>query len=160
MGLTGGQTHDDVQGIDVGDARAAVEPFELGALHRYEPALISGWAAEEPSLSLGDCRRLAHAEGLQTVGQELTAFMPGDSSRNVQHSTRLIDEVTDLVLLPLWVFSARYAEDKPPVRILVNGQTGDVHGRVPISWVKVSIAVALGLAVIGSIAAFIVMSQS
>jgi DNA-directed RNA polymerase subunit RPC12/RpoP len=133
----------------------SVEPFELGALHRYAPALISGWPAEEPSLSLDDCRRAARAEGVDSVGAELARFMPGDSSRNIRHSTRLIDEVTDLVLLPLWVFSARYAEDKPPVRVLVNGQTGEVSGRVPISWVKVTIAVVLGIAVVGSAVALL-----
>ena len=136
-----------------------VEPFEYGALHRYEPALISGWPAEEPSLSLEDCRRLAHAEGMEAVGRELGLFMPGDSSRNIRHSTRLRDEVTDLVLLPLWVFSARYAEDKPPLRVLVNGQTGEVHGKVPISWVKVTIAIVLGLGAIASVIALIAASS-
>ena len=137
-----------------------VEPFEFGALHRYDPALISGWAAEEPSLSLEKCRRLAQAESLEEIGRGLGEFMPGDSSRNVRHSTRLVDEVTDLVLLPLWVFSARYAEDAPPVRVLVNGQTGEVNGRVPLSWLKITTAVVLGLAILGSVAALIAMNAS
>lgn len=136
-----------------------IEPFELGALHRYDPALISGWPAEEPSLNLDDCRTAARAEGLASVGTEITSFMPGDTCRDVQHSTRLRDEATDLVLLPLWVFSARYAGDKPPVRVLVNGQTGKIHGRVPISWAKVAIAIALGLAAIGSIVALIAVGN-
>jgi len=39
----------------------AIEPFDLRALGRYEPALLSGWLAEEPSLSASACRRCACA---------------------------------------------------------------------------------------------------
>jgi hypothetical protein len=40
-------------------------------------------------------------------------------------------------LLPVWVFAIRYDERKPPIRILVNGQTGKVGGKIPTSWAKV-----------------------
>ena len=56
------------------------------------------------------------------------------------------------MLLPVWSFAVRYAEDRAPVQILVNGQTGRVGGKVPISAIKVTIAVLFGLAVVGGIA--------
>jgi len=127
----------------------AVEPFDLRALRRYTPAVLSGWIAEEPSVSKDDCFGLAHDESVEKVGDALGKFMPGDSYRDLNYRTTVRDEVIDLVLLPIWVFAARYAEDKPPVRILVNGQTGEVQGRVPLSKMKITVAI---LCLVGAIA--------
>jgi hypothetical protein len=85
-------------------------------------------------------------------------FMPGDSHTGLQFNTSLSREVIDLVLLPVWSCALRYAEDRPPVQILVNGQTGRVGGNVPISTIKVTIAVLIGLAVVGGIALAIASS--
>ena len=42
--------------------------------------------------------------------------------------------------------------NQPPVQILVNGQTGRVGGKVPISPVKVTIAVVIVLLIILAVA--------
>ena len=131
------------------DALEAVEPFDLRALRRYDPSFISGWLAEDPSRSKDDCFHLSHDESVEKVGHMLHDFMPGDSHRDLQFETHLSQEVIDLVLLPVWSFAVRYAENQPPVQILVNGQTGRVGGKVPISAIKVTIAVMVGLVVVG-----------
>jgi len=132
-------------------ALEAVEPFDLRALRRYEPSFISGWLAEDPSRSKQDCFQLSHDESVAKVGAMLAGFMPGDSHKSLQFETHLSREVIDLVLLPVWSFAIRYDESRPPVQILVNGQTGRVGGKVPISAIKVTIAVLLGVAVVGGI---------
>ncbi len=124
-----------------------LEPFDLRALARYEPALVAGWVAEEPSLSYEECLRLARAETLTRVKQRLAEFMPGDSHQNLQHQTRLEAESLDVCLVPVWVLAARYAPDKPPLRVVVNGQSGEVYGEVPVSLVKVLLTV--GVLVLG-----------
>ncbi len=126
----------------------ALEPFDLRALARYTPALISGWMAEEPSLTLEECRALARREAVDRVGVKLTRFMPGDSYRELQHQARLEWEALDVCLLPVWVLAVKYAEDAPPLRVLVNGQTGAVHGKAPISPWKVLAAVVFVLALL------------
>ena len=140
-------------------ALEAIEPFDLRALRRYEPSFISGWLAEDPSRSREGCFRLSHDESVEKVEQLLHDFMPGDSHRDLQFETQLSREVIDLVLLPVWSFAVRYAEDRPPVQILVNGQTGRVGGKVPISAIKVTIAVLLGLTVVGGFALAIASSH-
>lgn len=129
----------------------ALEPFDLRVLARFEPALVAGWVAEEPSLSRDECLRLAREEALARVGRRLEAFMPGDSHRELKHDTRLGLESLDVCLVPVWVLAARYDPEKPPLRVVVNGQSGEVYGNAPISWVKVLLTVlavaALGLLV-------------
>jgi DNA-directed RNA polymerase subunit RPC12/RpoP len=115
----------------------AIEPFDLGGLRRYTPAMVSGWISEEPSLSREACLQLGRSESTSVVGRLLHQFMPGDSHLDLRHTTTLHDESLDLALLPVWVFAIRYDERKPPIRILVNGQTGKVSGKIPTSWAKV-----------------------
>ena len=129
----------------------AIEPFDLRALRRYDPALLAGWIGEEPSLTLDECFQLAHDEAVAGVGERLADFMPGDSHDDLSHRTELRDEHIDLVLLPVWVFAARYDPAKPPVRLVVNGQSGEIHGKVPLSAPRVVLAVVLGVLVLAAI---------
>jgi hypothetical protein len=127
------------------DEVEAIEPFDLGALRRYSPALISGWLSEEPSKTREECLELARSESRSAVGRLLRRFMPGDGCHDLSFETDLRDEAIDLTLVPVWVFAIRYHREKPPVRILVNGQNGKVFGKIPFSWAKVG-WVAAGVA--------------
>ena len=130
------------------DELEAIEPFDLRALTRYEPALLSGWMAEEPTVSPDDCLTNAHAEGVRMIGRKLNAFLPGDSHHALEHRTELTHEEVALCLLPIWVFAVRYHPERPIVRILVNGQTGQVGGRVPRSPLKIGLTVLFFVALI------------
>jgi len=127
------------------DELESAEPYNLEGLKKYSPGLVAGWSAEEPTLSHDECLALARGESTGKVGRLLREFMPGDSVRGLDYETGFESESADLTLLPLWVFAVRYAADRPPVRVLVNGQTGEVWGEVPISWRKVAIVVAAAL---------------
>lgn len=126
----------------------AVEPFDLRALRRYDPAMVSGWTSEEPSLGQQECLELGRQEAQASLEHELRRFMPGDTHRGLRYQPSLQDEVLDLVLLPLWIFAVRYDTAKEPVRIVVNGQTGKVAGKVPLSPIKIGLAIALLLALV------------
>lgn len=125
-----------------------VEPYDLRALHRYTPALISGWPAEEPSLEPNAVWSTARAEAMQHVHQYLRLFMPGDSLRNLQHNTQLSYESLDMLLLPLWVLPIRTAPGEPPLRLLVNGQTGRIYGPAPFAWGRLAMVVGAILCLI------------
>ena len=131
----------------------AIEPFDLRALHRFTPKVISGWLAEEPTLKLAECAQLARQEAVDAVSQMLGPFMPGDHHRDLSFSVRLEQEHLALALLPVWVLAVRYREDKPLVRLLVNGQTGKVHGKPPVSALKITALVLLVLGLIGGLIA-------
>ncbi len=130
-------------------ALEAVEPFDLRALRRYSDAFIAGWIAEDPSRGQQECFQFAHDETMAKIGQRLQRFMPGDSHRNLQYDIHLSNEVIDLVLLPVWSYAIRYADDRPPVQVLVNGQTGRIGGKVPVSAAKVAAVAIAAVVVIG-----------
>ena len=130
---------------------AAIEPFDLRALKRYSGAMIAGWLAEEPSLSPDQCLGLARDEAHGEIAQRLNHFMPGDTHRDLRIDMRLYQENLELVLLPIWVFALRYDPQKPPLRILINGQSGKVNGPAPLSTLKIVLAILAA----ASIAAFI-----
>jgi hypothetical protein len=132
-----------------------VEPFDYRGLRRYAPGLLSGWIAEDPTMTVEECVALARAETLQVVGQALGGFMPGDSHRELAYQTNLERETIDLVHVPLWVLAVRHDPQKPPVRVLVNGQTARVWGKAPLSWVKIVLAVVGVLAPIVAVVIWI-----
>lgn len=136
----------------------AVEPYDLVQMRRFSPALLSGWIAEEPSLHPQECMQLARSEAQSHVGKRLDAFMPGDSHRNLQFETRLENEAADLVHVPMWVLAARHDPQKPPVRILVNGQSGKVVGTAPLAWLRIVLVTLLVLAVIAGLVVWAVNS--
>lgn len=127
----------------------ALEPFDLRQLTRFAPALVSGWVAEEPSLTVEASRARAHEELLARRTARLERFLPGDSHRSLEHETQVSWETLDVCLLPVWVLAVRYAPDAEPLRVLVNGQTGEVHGEAPVSVWKVLLAVLVVLVALG-----------
>jgi hypothetical protein len=128
-----------------------IEPFDLRALRRYHDAIVAGWITEGPSLSQQQCLQQARDEVSSLLDKQLAAFLPGDSHRELSFSTRFHNEALVVCLLPVWVLALRHDPRKPPLRFLVNGQTGKVYGQVPVSWVKVVLAVLLGLLLAGGL---------
>jgi hypothetical protein len=126
----------------------SVEPFDLRGLRRYDPAVVSGWIAEEATLSRQEGHDLARAEAMQFIEGRIRDFLPGDTSQLKQFETQFSAEDTDLVLLPIWVFAARYGPEQKSLRILINGQTGEIQGEVPKSPLKIAAGVLGGLALL------------
>lgn len=116
------------------DALESIEPFDMRALRRFSPKLVSGWLAEEPSMDPSHCMQLARQEAVAAIGRRLSAHMPGDSHRNLRYQTTMRHEDLELVLVPVWILAIRYDPEKAPVRLLINGQTGKVNGTPPRSW--------------------------
>jgi hypothetical protein len=129
---------------------AAIEPYDMRLLRIYDPAVITGWIAEEFSRDATECIATSRTEANDDIGRRLRRFMPGDSHSDLEWRTRVNWESLEPILLPIWVFAVSYREDKPPLRVVINGQTGRVAGKVPLSWWKVAIpitlfAIALGI---------------
>lgn len=129
------------------DELNAVAPFEMQQLRRYAPALVSGWVAEEFARAPDDCLRASRREAIDDVGLALRGFLPGDSHNDLRWRTTVQWESLDPILVPVFVFAVSYAEDRPLLRVVINGQTGRIAGRAPLVAWKIVVAV-IALAVI------------
>jgi len=69
-------------------------------------------------------------------------------------NTRLSGVTFKHVLLPVWIAAFRY-HDKV-FRFLVNGQTGKVTGKAPLSWFKILLFIAF---IAGIIATIVVLTR-
>ena len=130
---------------------AAVEPYELRQLRRFSPALVSGWIAEEFSRPADECMHASRGEAVDEVGARLRRFMPGDSYSDLEWRTTVKWESLDPILVPVWVFAVRWHPEKPPLRVVINGQTGRAGGRVPLAAWKIALAIVVGVAAIGAV---------
>ena len=133
------------------DELQRVEPFDLKQMRRFAAPLISGWITEEFSRSKDDCMRMSRREAVDQIGHRLGRYMPGDSYSDLAYKTTVSWESLDPILVPVWVFAVRYRPDKPPLRVLINGQTGQIASKVPLSPWKIVFAILGTLALIAGI---------
>lgn len=127
----------------LGEAEAnALEPFDLGRALPWSPALVAGIEAERPTVDHSAASQTASREIAELAGARIgSSHLPGDTHRELRWSTRCDLGEVRLVLLPVWVAVLCTPRDET-IRLLVNGQTTEVVGRVPTSVPKVLGAVA------------------
>ncbi len=69
----------------------------------------------------------------------------GDRQRVHSVNTRYHEVTFKHILLPVWLAAFRYRGK--PYQVLINGQTGEVEGERPYSWLKITLAVLSAAAV-------------
>ncbi|MGA1820610.1 MAG: primosomal protein N' (replication factor Y) - superfamily II helicase [Thermoplasmatota archaeon] len=131
------------KGIDE-DIAEKVYPFHLNELVPYKPDYLSGWMAEEYSINVHEGWGKAREKVKGEVYQRCARDVPGDTHRFLNVDTRFFDLKYKHILLPIW--SAAYHYKKKLYHFLINGQTGEVQGEKPLSWLKIALAVAAGAA--------------
>jgi hypothetical protein len=132
-----------------------IYPFDTGALVPYEPGFLSGWGAEAYTVNLRKGWEVGQEIMQDKVRQACANQVPGDTQRNLQVNTAFSNMTYKHVLFPVWIASYRY-NDKV-YHFLVNGQTGEVQGQAPISWIKVALVVIVVVVVLVII--FLLLSQ-
>ena len=127
-----------------------LEPFDTENNKAYKPEYIAGFVAERYSLGLKDAWKQAMAlmkERLtRHVSDNIRTQHHADTTRNVRLSTDFKDITYKYLLLPIWVSNFKY-NDKV-YQFMVNGQTGKVAGKTPLSIPKIIITVVAIVAII------------
>lgn len=123
----------------------AVCPYDLAELTAYDPRFLAGFVAEEYQIDLTGGWERARAQMEAAVHAACAAAVPGDTYRNLRVRSAFSQMRFRHILLPVWI--AAYQYRNRAYHFLVNGQTGEVQGEAPLSWVKVILAVLAALAV-------------
>ncbi len=128
-----------------------IEPFNTEDNVSYKPEYLSGFAAERYSVGIKSAwdkaksfiqRKLTHS-----IEREIRSRHHADLVNNLSFTTGYSEITYKYMLLPVWFSSFVYRGKK--YSFMINGQTGKVGGRYPISPFRVAIAVLCGFAAFG-----------
>lgn len=130
------------------DLLRKLEPFPTTTdLLPYDPGYISGWVVEQYQIDLiqsaQDSRNRMHSE-LESM---CARMIPGDTHRNLRIAPDYSAQTFKHVLLPVWLLTYTYGSKN--YQVAVNGFTGKIAGEYPLSWVKITIAIVIGLIILG-----------
>ena len=123
----------------------ALEPWDLAALTPYDDQFLSGFRAESYSVTLEQGFELAKKIMAPTIEQTIRRDIGGDEQRIGRADTAYSDITFKHILLPLWISAYQY--NGKIFRFLVNARTGEVQGERPWSWIKITFAIFVGLAI-------------
>ena len=126
-----------------------LETFNTAALVPYSTDYLAGFKAEEYVVELNEGWHDAVDQMSVVQRSRCGGDVPGDTHRFLNVRNSFSDQTFKHVLLPIWIASYRYGEDVH--RFLVNGQTGEVTGTAPWSWIKITLFSIMMLGIIGGI---------
>ena len=129
------------------------EPFDFSKLVPYDPKLLAGFVAERYSIGLKKGWEIAQ-EAIQVrlknnVKSHVKRHWRADRADSVKLSTHYSNITYKYLLVPVWLSSFSY-KDKV-YQFVVNGQTGKVAGKAPVSAFRVILAILLAAAVIAGL---------
>ncbi len=119
-------------------------PFPTTAeLKPYDPGYLSGWVVEQYQIDLAAAAEDSRQRMTNVLQRLCSSQVPGDTQRGLRVSPQFDHATFKHVLLPVWLLTYQYGAKT--YQVAVNGHTGKVAGEYPISWIKVMVAVVLGL---------------
>jgi hypothetical protein len=142
------QFHDDLlvpasKGVHA-SLLAELEPFPTTtALLPYDPGYLTGWVVEQYQIDLIDAAQNSRDRMTEIVRQECSNQVPGDTQRGLRIAPTFSAQTFKHTLLPVWLLTYTYGTKN--YQVAVNGATGKIAGEYPLSWVKITIAIILGL---------------
>jgi predicted RNA-binding Zn-ribbon protein involved in translation (DUF1610 family) len=126
-----------------------LEPWDLKDCLPYKDDFLAGFAAECYQTDLKQGFGIAQQKMAPEIDDAIREDIGGDEQRIHSKSPRYSKITFKHVLLPVWVSAYRYGAKV--YQFLVNARTGEVQGQRPYSWIKITLAVILGLIVVGVI---------
>ncbi len=132
------------------DLMQRIEPFDTANNVRYQPKFLQGFTAERYSIGLKDGWETAKSKMRKKIEDEIKTDIErrfhADHVDSIEGKTAYADATYKYLLLPVWMSSFRYKNKL--YRFLVNGQSGKVGGKAPVSAARVILVIAAILAAI------------
>jgi len=123
-----------------------LQPWDLEALVSHDDAYLAGFRAESYSVPLPLAFERAKEKMAAVIRDVVARDIGGDHQRIHRVDTRHENVTFKHVLLPVWLAAYRFRDRT--FRFVVNARTGEVQGERPWSWVKIGLAVFVGLALL------------
>lgn len=131
-----------------------IEPFPtLQHLQPYSPEYVRGWTVERYQVDLRKAAGLGQQQMQTRLRALCAARVPGDTQRNLVVDAQFLGRTFKHILVPVWLLSYTYG--RRSFQIVVNGYTGKISGKQPYSWIKIMLACAAVLVLIGVLAMYL-----
>jgi len=124
---------------------AQVGPFPTDKLVPYDAGYLAGWVVEQYQIDLVQGSRQAQAKMDEKLRVLCSREVPGDTQRDLQVQADYAQQTFKHLLVPVWLVTFDYGARSFPV--LVNGFTGKISGKYPLSWIKIAL-VSLGVLIV------------
>jgi hypothetical protein len=125
-----------------------IEPFPTTKdLVAYNAGYLSGWVVERYQIDLVAAAAEARGKMEAELQHLCAAEVPGDTHRNLQVQADFSGQTFKHILVPIWLLTYNYGPTN--FQVVINGYTGTIAGKHPMSWVKITLAVLAVLAAAG-----------
>lgn len=132
-------------------------PYDTESNKAYEPEFVAGFASERYSIGLKEGWELAKPSIVDLLEKDIANKIENEFSTNLTRNIHVDAKFSNIkykyLLLPVWNSSFKYKNKV--YNFMVNGQTGKVSGKSPISPIRVAIAVIIGIILAVIVANFI-----
>lgn len=123
--------------------------FDTKMLNRYSPAFLAGFHAQRYNIGLGEGFLIVRPRMQSRMESAIREENNFQHYRNMQYNHVYRSVRFKHILLPVWMSSYQYK--KKIYRFLVNGESGSVSGKSPVSVLKVILFILILLAVAAGI---------
>lgn len=123
-----------------------VEPFPTAELVPYDTSFLSGFVVEHYQVVLFDAQEEARKKMHSALRGMASSRVPGDTQRNLRIRPVYSGRTFKLTLVPVWLLV--YDFGSRSFQTVVNGVTGEIAGRYPMSAWKILFAVLFAILVV------------
>ncbi len=116
-----------------------IYPYQLQHLVPLNEKYIAGWNAENYSKNITDSFEAARYYIRDQVYQLCSQQLGGDTQMGLSVDTNMHNRTYKHIVLPVWLCEYLYKGKK--YSFIINGQTGKIDGKKPVSATKVTLAV-------------------
>lgn len=131
----------------------ACEPFDFKKMVPYSPKVLAGFIAERYSIGLKEGWESAQKKIQFHLRSDIASYVRkqwrADRTDSVKFSTLYSNITYKYLLVPTWISSFKY-NDKV-YQFVVNGQTGKVGGKAPVSALRVLLTILIGIGIIAGL---------
>jgi len=111
---------------------AYLEPFDYTKLVNFKMPYLSGYAAEKFQYTDEDLKdRVKSSIESSLISKAVSSIVGYNSVHPADTRVRFSNEKTEYVMLPVWILNYTYANKK--TTLYMNGSTGKINGKLPIS---------------------------
>ncbi len=110
----------------------SLEPYDYQDLKEFEMGYLSGYVADKYDAGSEELQDRAKARAREAaIGVTRSTIGGYHTVQVMDQRVHIQEKQVDYVMMPVWVLNYRYQEKD--YSFMLNGQTGKLHGKLPIS---------------------------